>query len=220
MSTRLLVLSCLLLTVAASAYGATTQMWVWVDAKGVTHYSDRPVPGAKLISIATMEPEAAAKPAAPRPTADIFHHDGACAAASTEQYQLLEIFQPAENETFFNADAVVTVRIRSEPELVTGDRMRLYLDGNLVEGDPTALEYTLPGLERGAHSLRAQIVDAQGKPKDTQRATHDPHAANHRERTARGRAEPAAAAAAVQAHAEAGQRQITPARRPRRGDGE
>ena len=164
MCTRLLALSCLLLTVAASAYGATTQMWVWVDAKGVTHYSDRPVAGAKLISIATMEPEAAAKPAPPRPP-PTSSTTTARAPQSTVQYQLLEIFQPAENETFFNADAVVTVRIRSEPELVTGDRMRLYLDGNLVEGDPTALEYTLPGLERGAHSLRAQIVDAQGKAK-------------------------------------------------------
>lgn len=164
MCTRLLALSCLLLTVAASAYGATTQMWVWVDAKGVTHYSDRPVPGAKLISIATMEPEADAKPATPRPP-PTSSTTTARAPQSTVQYQLLEIFQPAENETFFNADAVVTVRIRSEPELVSGDLMRLYLDGNLVEGDSTALEYTLPGLERGAHSLRAQIVDAQGKAK-------------------------------------------------------
>jgi hypothetical protein len=137
-------------------------MWVWVDAKGVTHYSDRPVPGAKLISIATMEPEADAKPATPRPP-PTSSTTTARAPQSTVQYQLLEIFQPAENETFFNADAVVTVRIRSEPELVSGDLMRLYLDGNLVEGDSTALEYTLPGLERGAHSLRAQIVDAQGK---------------------------------------------------------
>jgi len=164
MCTRLLALSCLLLTVAASAYGTTTQMWVWVDAKGVTHYSDRPVPGAKLISIATMEPEAAAKPATPRPP-PTSSTTTARAPQSTVQYQLLEIFQPAENETFFNADAVVTVRIRSEPELVSGDLMRLYLDGNLVEGDSTALEYTLPGLERGAHSLSAQIVDAQGKAK-------------------------------------------------------
>ena len=164
MSTRLLALSCLLLTIAAAAYGATTQMWVWVDAKGVTHYSDRPVPGAKLISIATMEPEADAKPATPRPP-PTSSTTTARAPQSTVQYQLLEIFQPAENETFFNADAVVTVRIRSEPELVSGDLMRLYLDGNLVEGDSTALEYTLPGLERGAHSLRAQIVDAQGKAK-------------------------------------------------------
>jgi Domain of unknown function (DUF4124) len=165
MGTRLLVLGCLLAALAAPIYGATTQMWVWVDSKGVTHYSDRPVPGAKLISVATMEPSADVPPPAPRPTTAPTS-TARSPQASTAQYELLEIFQPAENETFFNADAVVTVRIRSEPELVAGDRMRLYLDGNLVEGDPTALEYTLSGLERGAHSLRAQIVDALGKPKE------------------------------------------------------
>jgi len=164
MGTRLLVLGCLLAALAAPVHGATTQMWVWVDAKGVTHYSDRPVPGAKLMSVATMEPEEPAQPATPRPP-PTSSATPAGAPQSTVQYQLLEIFQPAENETFFNADAVVTVRIRSEPELVSGDQMRLYLDGNLVEGDPTALEYTLPSLERGAHSLRAQIVDSLGKPK-------------------------------------------------------
>jgi hypothetical protein len=164
MGTRLLALCCLLAALAAPAHGAATQMWVWVDSNGVTHYSDRPVPGAKLISVATMEPSEDARPAAPRPTTPPASTPRP-PQQSTGQYQVLEIFQPAENETFFGADAAVVVRIRSEPDLMSGDRMRLYLDGNLVDGEPTALEYSLSGLERGAHSLRAQIVDAQGKPK-------------------------------------------------------
>ena len=164
MGTRLLVLCCLLAALAAPANGATTQMWVWVDSNGVTHYSDRPVAGAKLISIASMEPAQDARPAAPPPTTSPTT-TARPPEASTAQYQVLEIFQPAENETFFGADAAVIVRIRSEPELVSGDQMRLFLDGNLVEGEPTALEYSLSDLERGAHSLRAQIVDAQGRAK-------------------------------------------------------
>ena len=164
MGTRLLVLCCLLAALAVPAHGGTTQMWVWVDSNGVTHYSDRPVPGAKLISIASMEPAEGARPAAPPPTTPSTTTTRP-PEASTAQYQVLEIFQPAENETFFGGDAAVVVRIRSEPELVSGDQMRLFLDGNLVEGEPTALEYSLSDLERGAHSLRAQIVDARGKPK-------------------------------------------------------
>ena len=64
--------------------------------------------------------------------------------------------------SFFGADAVVNVRLRSEPELVRGDVTRLYLDGKLVEGQPPGLEFTLSGLERGAHSMIAQIVDERG----------------------------------------------------------
>ena len=56
MGTRLVVLGCLAVVLAAQVYAATTQLWVWKDSNGVTHYSDRPVPGAKPISIATLEP--------------------------------------------------------------------------------------------------------------------------------------------------------------------
>ena len=143
----------------------------------------------KLISIASMEPAEDARPAAPPPTSPTT--TARPPEASTAQYQVLEIFQPAENETFFGADAAVIVRIRSEPELVSGDQMRLFLDGNLVEGEPTALEYSLSGLERGAHSLRAQIVDAQGKAKMLSEPRMIHMRQNTVERTARGGAEPA-----------------------------
>ena len=179
MGTRILVLCCLLAALTAPAHGATTQMWVLVDSNGVTHYSDRPVTGAKLISVATMEPAQDARPAAPPPTMSPTPTTRP-PEPSAAQYQVLEIFQPAENDTFFGADAAVIVRIRSEPELVSGDQMRLFLDGNLVDGEPTALEYSLSGLERGAHSLRAQIVDAQGKPK----MLSDPRMIHMRQNTA------------------------------------
>jgi hypothetical protein len=164
MGTRLIVLCCLCAALAAPVQGATTQMWVWVDSQGVKHFSDKPVPGAKLISIASMEPSEPPRPAAPPPRTPSTAPRTPPAKASV-QYDLLEIFQPADGETFFGSDAVVNVRVRSEPDLASGDQMRLYLDGNLVEGDPTAREFSLSGLERGAHSIRAQIVDAQGKPK-------------------------------------------------------
>ena len=163
MGTRLLVLCCLFAALAAPAYGATRQMWVWVDSDGVTHYSDRPAPGAKLISIVSMEPADDARPATPPPVTSSTMT--ARPPQSTVEYELLEIFQPADGETFFGADAVVTVRLRSEPELASGDKLRLYLDGEPVQGQGPGLEYSLSGLERGAHSITAQIVDPGGKPK-------------------------------------------------------
>jgi hypothetical protein len=57
------------------------------------------------------------------------------------------------------------VRLRSEPALASGDRLLLYLDGKLVEGDGDAYEHTLANLERGAHSLSALIIDAAGDEK-------------------------------------------------------
>jgi hypothetical protein len=164
MGIRILVLCCALLAVAAQVAAATRQMWVWVDSKGVTHYSDRPVPGAKLISVATMEPSE--QPPAPMSTPPVPPSSRAARPAPPAvQYQLLEIFQPANDETFFGADATVDVRIRSEPDLAAGDQMRLYLDGELIARQQQGSEYSLQGLDRGAHTITAQIVDAQGKAK-------------------------------------------------------
>lgn len=163
MGTRLLVLAWLLALVAGASYGATREMWMWVDANGVTHYSDRPVPGAKLVSITSIEPVGSSQRVVPPASSTTSKPTNR--AASATQYQLLEFFEPQNDESFFGADAVVDVRLRSEPELAAGDQLRVYLDGKLLEGQQEGLEYSLSGLERGAHSLAAQIVDAQGNEK-------------------------------------------------------
>jgi hypothetical protein len=159
MNTRLLVLGWLLVLVACASYGATREMWMWVDANGVTHYSDRPVPGAKLVSITSIEPVGTQGVIPPAPSST---SRPANRAPPATQYQLLEFFEPQNEESFFGADAVVNVRLRSEPELGAGDQLRVYLDGKLLQGQQPGMEYTLSGLDRGAHSLAAQIVGANG----------------------------------------------------------
>ncbi len=77
------------------------------------------------------------------------------------QYSSLEIWQPANDEAFFGADAEVNVRLRSDPPLAQGDRLLTYLDGTQLEGE-NALEHRLTGLNRGAHSLISVIVDGRG----------------------------------------------------------
>jgi hypothetical protein len=160
MSTRFLVLACLLALVSQSN-ATTRQLWVWVDGQGVTHYSDRPAPGAKLVSITSPSPSADAAAPAPAtlPASSTPRRPQQPAAV---EYRLLEIFEPESEESFFGVDTVVSVRMRSEPDLAAGDQTRLYVDAKLVEGQPPGLEYSLSGLERGAHSVRAVIVDALG----------------------------------------------------------
>lgn len=161
MKTRMLLLLGCLLAVAVQAQETKRELWTWKDANGVTQYSDRPVPGAKQVQLSTSAPAqaaAAAPPAATTPAAKP-------PAAPAVQYQSLEIWQPENGETFFGADATVDVRMRSEPELAESDRLLLYLDGKLVEGDASSLEYNLSQLERGVHSIAAVILDRQGNEK-------------------------------------------------------
>jgi hypothetical protein len=163
MNTRLLLLGCLL-AFSVQAQETKRELWTWKDANGVTQYSDRPVPGATKVELTgvTTPPSATPAPAAvpPGAKATVRARDKAVV-----QYQTLEIWQPAQDETFFGADATVNVRLRSDPDLAPGDRLVLSLDGRRVEGSPDSYEFQLANLSRGAHSLMAAILDAQGNAK-------------------------------------------------------
>jgi hypothetical protein len=151
-----------LLAVAVQAQESKRDFWTWKDANGVTQFSDRPVPGARRITIYSSSAAPAAGPVTGGPAPAATAAPDSQAAAS---YQSLEIWSPASGESFFGTDAAVIVRLRSEPSLAPKDRLLLYLDGKLVEGEADSYDYTLTNLERGAHSLSAVILDARGDEK-------------------------------------------------------
>ena len=154
MKTRTVLLGCLL-AMAVQAQETRRELWTWKDASGVTQFSDRPVPGAKRVELAGVSSPAAST-AAPAVTAG--EPAARVAVPAPIQYRALEFVSPQNEESFFGADATVTVRLVSEPELATGHRVALYLDGRQIgEG----YEHTLSELSRGAHSLTAVIFDDQ-----------------------------------------------------------
>ena len=159
MKTLVLLLGCVL---AAASFAQTTttkrELWEWKDANGVTHYSDVPAPGARKITLTGNVPVAQPAPAAPSTSAE---QPARGETRKRVEYSVLEIVAPEEGASFFGADAVVEVQVRSEPSLVEGDRLQLFLDGRLVQDDT----YTLANLERGEHSVVGVIVDSQGNEK-------------------------------------------------------
>jgi hypothetical protein len=162
MKTRILVLASCLLAFASQAQQSTKELWTWRDANGVVHFSDTPGPGAKRVDLvvpgapsggATVQPPVTPSAVAKPP------------AAPGTTYSSLEIWQPENGASFFDADATVNVRIRSEPALAEGDTLRLFLDGIRVEGADNSFDYTLENLDRGTHSITAMIRDATGNEK-------------------------------------------------------
>lgn len=152
-----LLLGCLF-ALSSQAQETRRALWTWTDANGVTHFSDRPVPGARKVEITTSIPPAP-QVATPDPASGTATGQREAAAVT---YQSLEIWQPQQDASFFGADVAVEVRIRSEPELATGHTRRLYLDGKLIEAADNAETYTLTNLSRGAHSISAVIFDERG----------------------------------------------------------
>lgn len=162
MKTRIVVLATCLFAFAAQAQEVRKELWMWKDANGVIHYSDVPGPGAKKVDLTVIE--AQPRPATPAAAAKSGSPDSSTAVEPVS-YTSLEILQPENEASFFDADATVQVSIRSDPDLAEGDRMVLYLDGQVVDGPGSAFEYTLSNLDRGAHQLAARIVDSRGREK-------------------------------------------------------
>jgi len=152
MRTALLLLALL----AAPAFAGQT-VWKWVDEKGVTHYADRPVPGAERIDLTVTS--RADSVATPPPAATASRPQQAPATS----YRNFEIWQPGDQDTVANTGGVVEVRLRFEPSLQPGHSLYLYLDGRLIEGlSTTAQDFTLRDVPRGLHTLVAVIQDDRG----------------------------------------------------------
>jgi Domain of unknown function (DUF4124) len=161
----------LLLAFAAAAASANTQtVWKWVDEKGVTHYSDRPVPGAtKLeLNVGTQTGSSAqnARPADPGTPSDT------TSVTPGPAYRNFEVLKPANDETIVNTGGAVTINFLVDPALQSGHTLRLLLDGKLVDGPPNATSYEMANVPRGQHVAIGQIFDEAGRRiQETQRVT-------------------------------------------------
>jgi Domain of unknown function (DUF4124) len=151
----------LLLALAASGLSGTAaaaDVWKWVDAKGVTHYSDQPGPGATKIEIRTGS-VVESRPAA-APTDDSASDDSQADAGG---YRNFQIVRPESNQVIINTGGQVDVEIRVSPPLQATHRLNLYVDGKAVTGFPRNTQvFALDGVPRGTHNVRAVITDASG----------------------------------------------------------
>lgn len=146
-----------LLVFCATAVAAS-EMWRWVDERGIVHYSDRPHPGAERVDVAPAQSYSA--PAlAPAGRAE----EPEQSAAPATPYSRLNIISPGDGETLWNIGGDLNVQVAAEPELQGGHELHVYLDGKRVEGVPQGNgQFTIGDVFRGEHTLRASIVDDRG----------------------------------------------------------
>jgi hypothetical protein len=155
---RVLILLAFLVGSAASA----TDVYRWVDANGQIHYSDQWRPGAEKIRIATESAVSGAAQAEQRATTGGTGQQSPAAARSQNRYESLEIARPAQEEVLWNIEGQLPVSVRVTPALQPGDSLRLYLDGNQQEMPAGSTDVQLQEVFRGAHTLKAQVVNEAG----------------------------------------------------------
>lgn len=145
--------------VALLALPAAAETYKWVDKNGVTHYSDRPAPGAVKIEIEET------RPATPPPAAGNAVRSADSSQPTTEpQYKELDLYRPKKDEVFTNVGNTVSVGVRVEPGLQPGHSIWFYMDGKRVDGQTgTSPEFQMKDVWRGTHTVLAVIADQRGK---------------------------------------------------------
>jgi hypothetical protein len=145
----------ILLSALSGTAASGAPAWTWTDANGTVHFSDRPEPGARQVELAGAQGFGSGAPAriAARATSP-----GEPAAL----YQGIDIVSPAQQETLWNIGTVLNVQVRFQPDLQSGHRYDLLLDGQRRNVNTTNPRVALPNVVRGTHTLEIVIIDAAG----------------------------------------------------------
>ena len=144
------------LVVLSSQAALAVPVWTWVDADGLVHYSDTPVPGARQIELGPAQGFSAPPPAPRSPAAEP-------SPDSAAPYQTLSVASPAAQETLWNIGGNLPVLIELAPALLPGHRLDVLLDGQRVGLDTNRLQLTVPNVFRGQHTLQAVVVATDGR---------------------------------------------------------
>jgi hypothetical protein len=145
----------ILLFALPAATASSAPAWTWVDANGTVHFSDRPVPGARQVELASAQGfgMAVPRPQGPRPDAP-----GQTPAA----YESIEIVSPSDQETLWNTGGTLTVLVQFRPALQPGHRFDVAIDGQRRNVNTTNPRTTLANVFRGAHTLQIVVIDGAG----------------------------------------------------------
>lgn len=149
-----------LLLLALAAVGtAQADIYTWVDAQGVRHYSDSAKSqGAKRANLPGLQtvdgnPDALQELQAAS--------DRARSRKNNAESRMPTLVSPEPEQTFRDARGIVpvSVEISGSPELRDGEQITYYLDGSPIPQSPTDdTQLSLGNVPRGTHTLSAALL--------------------------------------------------------------
>lgn len=128
-----------------------------VDAQGNVVYTDEPQGNAQPLNLPPLSTIPAPK--------NFKRAPAKVTPKVVDSYEQIRIVSPAQDDTVRDNSGNVAVSAALKPALnkAAGDRLQFYLDGQ-TEGKPRSGGRTvLQGLDRGAHTLEAAVIDRSGK---------------------------------------------------------
>lgn len=150
-----LLLLCLLLPAQAAVYS-------YVDKEGNRVYTDQPPKGVKATKVPVTTPNNLNQQGQPtRKLSPTPPPVAKAPKAAPFRYQMLRILVPEPDATVIDQQGQLIVSLVSEPELQPGHSYRLLLDDKEA-GVGRSPVFPLGNLDRGTHSLVAEILAADG----------------------------------------------------------
>ncbi|WP_432468554.1 DUF4124 domain-containing protein [Agarivorans sp. Z349TD_8] len=133
---------------------ANNTVYQWVDAQGVTHFSDQPQAGATQLEVNPVPPATQGPLVSPRAAVK--------KAEKTIKYQL-NISQPLNEQTIRDNQGKITIKAATSPAPNNSMSYKLVLD-QLPQGQLSKqAHFQLTNIDRGAHTIQVQLVDSSGK---------------------------------------------------------
>lgn len=143
------------------ACAAQAQVYKRVDDQGNVTYSDEPGPDSEKVQLPEIQTYT------PRPIKSTSSSTGAAAqpaddAGETRPYTI-RITAPANDATVINNEGTVPVLASIDPPLGASEGIVFYLNGQQVTEPGKAAGVTLSFVDRGTHTVRADVIGASGK---------------------------------------------------------
>lgn len=147
----------LLLISVMPVLGLAASVYRYTDEQGNVVYTDKPRPGAEPLEV---PPVPAVRPLTGPPAQA---ETPAPAEPAFTGYKTLAIVEPKADEPIRANDGNITVALRIEPELGVklGHKIRVYVDGHRLDPVFTSAQFVLENMDRGTHTLRAEIVEGE-----------------------------------------------------------
>ncbi|MEM9532255.1 MAG: DUF4124 domain-containing protein [Pseudomonadota bacterium] len=153
----LISLTCAPLLALFVTSAAAQEIYKTVDKDGNVIYTDQP-PSADAKPM-DLPPITVADPydAPPRTRPPVMEAGG-----PEVFYADLRLVAPEPEQHFWGTGGTFTARVETSQPLQAGHQVRFYLDGNLT-GSTNSFAMDFNGIDRGQHSVRAEVVDVNGE---------------------------------------------------------
>lgn len=148
------------------SFCAQAELFKWVDAEGNIIYSDQPPPGIEKEKHQVDEktlPPIITTPALETNTAPLATGN-ASFTKSKERYKSVNIVAPEHDTAVRQNAGNVSIKVAIDPYLFNerGDLLVIYMDGlEVSRGNASTVQ--LLEVDRGTHTVRAEIIGENGK---------------------------------------------------------